>query len=69
MQNLASQWEHVLSVKGLFDIITLSFLELILGIDNIIFISIAVEKLPKSLQHRTRVFGLTLALIVRTIML
>ncbi|MFZ9295250.1 MAG: TerC family protein, partial [Bacteroidia bacterium] len=50
MQNLASQWEHVLSIKGLFDIITLSFLELILGIDNIIFISIAVEKLPKSLQ-------------------
>lgn len=69
MHNLAAQWEHVFSIKGVFDIITLSFLEIILGIDNIIFISIAVEKLPKSLQHRTRVFGLSLALIVRTIML
>ena len=67
--SFTSQWEHILSLQGVFDIITLSFLEIILGIDNIIFISIAVEKLPLSKQNRTRIFGLSLALLVRTLML
>lgn len=46
-------------------LLTLTFLEIILGIDNIIFISIVTNKLPKGLQSRARTTGLGLALIFR----
>lgn len=44
---------------------TLTFLEIVLGIDNIIFISIVTNKLPKENQSKTRTIGLLLALIFR----
>lgn len=44
---------------------TLSFLEIVLGIDNIIFISIITGKLPKEDQRKGRLIGLALALIMR----
>lgn len=50
-------------------LITLTFLEIVLGIDNIIFISIVAGKLPQHLQKKARLFGLSLALIVRIILL
>ena len=50
-------------------ILTLTFLEIILGIDNVIFISIVVNKLPSALQQRARLIGLSLALIFRIILL
>lgn len=49
--------------------ITLSFLEIILGIDNLIFIAIVVHKLPKAMKKTARIFGLSLALVIRVIML
>ncbi len=45
--------------------LTLTFLEIVLGIDNIIFLSILVSKLPKDLQPRGRVLGLAFAMITR----
>jgi predicted tellurium resistance membrane protein TerC len=45
--------------------LTLTFLEIVLGIDNIIFLSILVSKLPKELQPRGRVLGLAFAMITR----
>ena len=50
-------------------LLTLSFLEIILGIDNIIFISIITGKLPKEEQRKGRLIGLALALIMRIILL
>lgn len=47
----------------------LSLLEIVLGIDNIIFISIVTDKLPDSQKRLARNIGLTLALIVRLILL
>ncbi|MCW2609481.1 MAG: hypothetical protein JWM15_727 [Cryptosporangiaceae bacterium] len=44
---------------------TLLVLEIILGIDNVIFISILAGKLPKELQARARTLGLSLALVIR----
>jgi predicted tellurium resistance membrane protein TerC len=44
---------------------TLSFLEVVLGIDNVIFISIVAGKLPKQQQRRARNIGLTLAMLFR----
>jgi predicted tellurium resistance membrane protein TerC len=48
---------------------TLTLLELVLGIDNIIFISILAGKLPPEQQPRARFIGLSLALIFRVILL
>ncbi len=50
-------------------LLTLTFLEIILGIDNIIFISIVAGKLPKAEQKKARLIGLSLALIVRIMLL
>lgn len=44
---------------------TLTFMEIVLGIDNIIFISIVVNRLPVALQARGRTIGLLLALCFR----
>jgi predicted tellurium resistance membrane protein TerC len=49
--------------------LTLTLLELVLGIDNIIFISILSGKLPEKDQARARFIGLTLALVMRVILL
>ncbi len=45
--------------------LTLTALEIVLGIDNIIFISILVSRLPKEQQARGRIFGLGLAMLTR----
>ena len=49
--------------------LTLSVLELVLGIDNIIFVSILSGKLPDKEQPRARFIGLSLALIMRVLLL
>lgn len=54
---------------GFIYFIILSLLEIVLGIDNIIFISIVTDKLQGQDQRRARNIGLSLALIVRLILL
>ena len=48
---------------------TLTALEIVLGIDNIIMISILVSRMPKHMQARTRIFGLALAMVTRILLL
>lgn len=50
-------------------LLMLSFLEIVLGIDNIIFISIITDKLPENQQAKGRFIGLALALIFRVLLL
>jgi predicted tellurium resistance membrane protein TerC len=50
-------------------LITLCFLEIVLGIDNIIFISIVAGKLPAHQQGKARNIGLALAMVFRTVLL
>jgi predicted tellurium resistance membrane protein TerC len=45
--------------------LTLALLEIVLGVDNIIFLSILVSKLPPGLQQRGRVLGLAFAMVTR----
>ena len=45
--------------------LTLTFLEIVLGIDNIIFLSILVSKLPKENQPQGRILGLAFAMVTR----
>src|SRR5207253_4283808 len=50
-------------------LLTLTVLEIILGIDNIVFISILAGKLPPEQQAKARQTGLSLALITRVLLL
>src|SRR5688572_26407256 len=61
--------EELLSVEGLVSLATLTFLEIILGIDNIVFISIISGRLPLEQQGKARSIGIILALVVRILML
>lgn len=60
---------EIFGFETLLILVTLTFLEIILGIDNVIFISIAVQKLPQKLRRKARYFGISLALIMRCAML
>ncbi|WP_165021915.1 TerC family protein [Dysgonomonas sp. ZJ279] len=50
-------------------LLTLSFLEIVLGIDNIVFLSIVSSKLPANEQPKARAVGLTLAMLFRIALL
>lgn len=55
--------------SGLISLFTLVLLEIVLGIDNIIFIAIICGRLPQKLQAQGRMIGLGLALIMRICLL
>lgn len=59
----------IFSTDGLISLFTLTLMEIILGIDNIIFISIVAGKLPEDQQGKARTLGLMLALFFRIALL
>jgi predicted tellurium resistance membrane protein TerC len=59
----------VFTPEAILSLLTLTLMEIVLGIDNIVFISIISGKLPKELQPKARNYGLALALIPRIILL
>lgn len=61
--------EFLLSSDAIMALLTLTFLEIILGIDNIVFISIAANKLPESQRNRVTNIGLVLAMAQRIVLL
>lgn len=61
--------EFLLSGDALIALLTLIFLEIILGIDNILFISISASKLPEGQRRKATNLGLLLALVQRVIVL
>ena len=58
-----------LSADGLIALVTLTVLEVVLGIDNVIFISILAGKLPAGEQDRARRIGLMAAMVMRILLL
>ena len=50
-------------------LLTLTFLEIVLGVDNIIFVSIVANQLPRAEQPKARNYGLILALVFRLVLL
>ncbi len=50
-------------------LVTLTVMEIVLGIDNIVFISILVDKLPKEERPRARFLGLAFAMVTRILLL
>ena len=61
--------ETILSLENLVNFITLSGLEIVLGIDNIIFLAILVHHIPEHRRNKIRFFGLSLAVALRILML
>ena len=57
--------EWMLEPSAWAGLLTLVILEIVLGIDNLLFIAILVDKLPPEQQDRARVTGLSLALLMR----
>jgi predicted tellurium resistance membrane protein TerC len=57
------------TADGLIALATLTFLEVVLGVDNVIFISILVGKLPTAQQARARTIGLAGAMAMRILLL
>jgi predicted tellurium resistance membrane protein TerC len=56
-------------IDALIPLISLIALEVILGIDNIIFISILADKLPENQRSKLRLYGIGLAMVLRLILL
>ncbi len=56
-------------IDAWISLLTLTFLEIVLGVDNIIFISIVASKLPENQQDKARKIGLLIALGFRIILL
>jgi len=61
--------EWITSPEAWIALTTLTFLEIVLGVDNIIFISILVGRLPEAQRQRGRVLGLALAMGTRILLL
>ncbi|MDN3493721.1 TerC family protein [Winogradskyella bathintestinalis] len=61
--------DFLLTSEAILALLTLTFLEIILGIDNIVFISIAANKLPEHQRNKATNIGLVLAMVQRIILL
>ncbi len=62
-------FEWIASPEAWIALVTLTALEIVLGIDNIIFISIVVGRLPPEIRNRARIQGLAFAMITRILLL
>jgi predicted tellurium resistance membrane protein TerC len=61
--------EYLLSSAGLISLFTLTFMEIVLGIDNIIFVSIVASRVEKRDERKARNWGLIFAMIIRVLLL
>lgn len=61
--------EYLLSSTGLISLFTLTFMEIVLGIDNIIFVSIVASRVEKHDEKKARTWGLLFAMIIRLLLL
>ena len=69
MDFIASLFAPLTTVAGWGEVVVLMFLEMALGIDNLVFISITSNRLPADKQHIGRRLGLIAAMIMRCILL
>ncbi|HXP48530.1 MAG TPA: TerC family protein, partial [Bacteroidia bacterium] len=67
--DIAAQFQALLTLHGIASLLMLAVLELVLGIDNIIFISLVIAKLPEGNRLAARISGLSLAMVMRLFML
>lgn len=69
MSEIISMFQWIYTPEAWVALLTLTLLEIVLGIDNVVFISIIVDKLPKEQQDKARKMGLLLAMLTRLALL
>lgn len=69
MELIASFVSPLTTVDGWIEVVVLMFLELALGVDNLVFIAITSDRLPEEKKHIGRRLGLAAAMIMRCILL
>lgn len=57
------------SSEGWISLLTLVFMEIVLGVDNIIFVSLIANKLEKNQQKKGNILGLSIAMLIRIVLL
>lgn len=62
-------FEWIADPQAWITLVTLTFLEIVLGIDNIIFLTILVNKVEEKKRQHARLFGLALAMVTRIMLL
>ncbi|MDP3802240.1 TerC family protein [Brevundimonas sp.] len=60
---------EIFTAEALTSLLALTFLEIVLGIDNIVFLAVSVARLPADKQSRARQIGLWMAMVMRIVML
>lgn len=66
---MLEQFAQILTLQGFSSLLTLTALEIVLGIDNLVFIALIIQHLPNKKREYARRIGLSLALILRVILL
>ncbi len=61
--------EYLFTTESLISFLVLTVLEIVLGIDNVIFVSIILNRLPKALQPKARLTWMITGILTRTILL
>lgn len=62
---MIEQFAEILTLSGLLGLLSLTALEIVLGVDNVVFIALAVQHLPEEKREWAHRFGLGVALIMR----
>lgn len=61
--------DALMTPEVLMSLLTLTFLEIVLGIDNVIFVALMAGRLPEAQRGKARALGLGMALLFRVVML
>lgn len=69
MDLLSGFFAPLMSIDGWAEVLVLMFLELALGVDNLVFIAITSDRLPENKKHIGRRLGLIAAMVMRCILL
>lgn len=69
LSHLSADFAHILTLGGFGSLLSLTMLEVVLGIDNVVFIALLVQHLPAKEARQVRAIGLSFALILRIALL
>lgn len=69
MPDMIAHLQELMTVAGIISLLTLTALEIVLGIDNIVFIALVIQHLPRVKREAARRIGLILALGLRILLL
>lgn len=69
LSSITLDMEHLFTTDSIISFVVLVILEIVLGIDNVIFVSIIMNRLPKQQQPKARLLWMIFGIIVRSLLL